>query len=126
MPVPGLGPYDPHNIFARLLRGEIPSNRVYEDEYAVAFHDIDPRAPIHVLVIPRTPHVSLADFAAEAPPETVAGFFRAVALVAKQLGLEAPGYRILSNMGAHGHQEVPHFHVHIFGGRPLGPMLLES
>ncbi len=123
MPVPGLSPYDPQNIFARILRGEIPSRRVYEDEHALAFHDINPQAPIHVLVIPKTQHVSLADFATTAPPEAVAGFFRAVALVARQLNLEDPGYRILANMGHHAHQEVPHFHVHIFGGAPLGAML---
>ena len=99
MPVPGLGPYDPANIFARILRGEIPSTRVYEDEYAFAFNDIAPQAPIHVLVIPKTQHVSFADFASTAPPETVAGFFAAVARVARQLGLEEPGYRILANMG---------------------------
>jgi diadenosine tetraphosphate (Ap4A) HIT family hydrolase len=125
MPVSGLGPYDDHNVFARILRGEIPCKKVFEDEHALAFHDISPRAPVHVLVIPKTPHVSLADFATHAPPETIAGFFRAVAMVAKTLGLEAPGYRILANMGAHAHQEVPHFHVHIFGGCPLGPMLVE-
>ncbi len=125
MSVTGPGPYDSGNVFARILRGEIPSDRVYEDDFAIAFHDIMPRAPIHVLVIPRTPYVSMADFAADAPPEIVAGFFRAVGAVAKQLGLEQHGYRILANMGGHAHQEVPHFHVHIFGGRPLGPMLVE-
>ena len=123
MPVPGLSPYDPQNIFARILRHEIPSRRVYEDDFALAFHDINPQAPIHVLVIPKTQHVSLADFATTAPPETVAGFFRAVALVARQLELDDPGYRVLANMGHHAHQEVPHFHVHIFGGAPLGAML---
>ena len=123
MPVPGLGPYDPENIFARILRGEIPCTTVYEDEYALAFNDIAPQAPGHVLVIPKTQHVSFADFAASAAPETVAGFFAAVARVARQLGLDEPGYRILANMGQHAHQEVPHFHVHIFGGRPLGRML---
>ena len=123
MPVPGLGPYDPANIFARILRGDLPCTKVYEDEYALAFNDIAPQAPVHVLVIPKTPHVSLADFAASAPPQTVAGFFAAVASVARHLGLEEPGYRILANMGRHAHQEVPHFHVHIFGGRPLGAML---
>ncbi len=126
MPVSGLGTYDEQNIFARILRGEIPSKRVYEDEFALAFHDINPQAPIHVLVIPKTPHISLADFATSAPPEAVAGFFRAVALTARQLELEEPGYRILANMGHNAHQEVPHFHVHIFGGRPLGPMLASS
>jgi diadenosine tetraphosphate (Ap4A) HIT family hydrolase len=123
MPVSGLGPYDPSNIFARILRGELPAKRVYEDEFALAFHDINPQAPIHVLVIPKTPHVSLADFTATATQPQIAGFFAAVGRVAKQLDLESPGYRILANMGQHGHQEVPHFHVHIFGGRPLGPML---
>ena len=125
MPVSGLGPYDDANIFARILRGELPCKRVYEDNFALAFHDIHPRAPIHVLVIPKSPYVSLADFTTKATPEQIAGFFAAVGRVAKQLGLEDPGYRILANMGAHGHQEVPHFHVHIFGGRPLGPMLVE-
>jgi diadenosine tetraphosphate (Ap4A) HIT family hydrolase len=125
MPVSGLPPYDDSNIFARILRGELPCKRVYEDDFALAFHDIHPRAPVHVLVIPKTPHVSLADFTASATPAQIAGFFAAVGAVAKQLNLEQPGYRILSNMGPHGHQEVPHFHVHIFGGRPLGPMLLE-
>jgi histidine triad (HIT) family protein len=123
MPVSGLGSYDDGNVFAKILRGEIPSRRIFEDEWAIAFHDIAPQAATHVLVIPRGAYVSLADFAAEAPPEAVAGFFRAVAAVAKQLGLEEPGYRILANMGRHAGQEVPHFHVHIFGGHPLGPML---
>ena len=123
MPVSGLGPYDDTNVFAKILRGEIPSRRVYEDEWAVAFHDIAPQASTHVLVIPRGSYVSLADFAVKAPPDEIAGFFRAVAAVAKQLGLEEPGYRVLANMGRHAGQEVPHFHVHLFGGQPLGPML---
>ena len=126
MPVHGLGAYDDGNIFARILRGEVPCRRVYEDEHALAFHDVNPQAPVHVLVIPKSPYVSLADFAAQAPPETVAGFFRAIATVARELGLEQPGYRVLANMGHHAHQEVPHFHVHVFGGRPLGPMLAHS
>jgi diadenosine tetraphosphate (Ap4A) HIT family hydrolase len=126
MPVAGLGPYDDHNIFARILRGEIPCRKVFEDEYALAFHDIHPQAPTHILVIPKTRHVSFADFAASAPAETIAGFFRAAACVAKSLGLEEPGYRVLTNMGPDAHQEVPHFHVHIFGGRPLGPMLAHA
>jgi histidine triad (HIT) family protein len=123
MPVAGLGSYDDSNIFARLLRGEIPSRRVYEDEWAVAFHDIAPQAATHVLVIPRGRWVSLADFAAGATDGEIAGFWRAVARVARELQLETPGYRALTNMGAHGGQEVPHFHVHLFGGQPLGPML---
>ncbi len=123
MPVAGLGPYDDSNIFARILRGEIPSRRVYEDQWAVAFHDIAPQAPTHVLVIPRGRYVSLADFAAGAPDAEIAGFFRAVATVARELGLETPGYRALANMGADAGQEVPHFHVHLFGGKPLGRMI---
>lgn len=123
MPVSGLGPYDASNIFARILRGEIPCRKIYEDEYALAFHDINPQANVHVLVIPKTAHVSFADFTAKAAPEIVAGFFRAVGSVARALGLEETGYRLLSNMGPDSHQEVPHFHVHLFGGHALGPML---
>jgi diadenosine tetraphosphate (Ap4A) HIT family hydrolase len=123
MPVSGQGPYDDQNIFARILRGEIPNRTVYEDEWALAFHDIAPQAPLHVLVIPKGRYVSLADFTASATAAELAGFFRAVGAVARQLELEAPGYRVLANMGEHAGQEVPHFHVHIFGGRPLGRML---
>ena len=123
MPVSGLGPYDDSNIFARILRGEIPCKRVYEDEWALAFHDIAPQAPQHVLVIPKGRYVSFADFSATAGEAEIAGFVRTVGRVAQALGLEAPGYRLLTNMGAHGGQEVPHLHVHLFGGRPLGRML---
>ena len=119
MPVDGLDAYDDQNIFAKLLRGEIPSRRVYEDAFAVAFHDIAPQAKLHVLVIPRGRYVSLADFTRDAPDAEIAGFFRAVGAVARALGLEAPGYRALANMGADGGQEVPHFHVHLFGGEAL-------
>ena len=124
MPVSGAGPYDRTNIFARILRDEIPSRRVYEDEFAVAFHDIAPQAPRHVLVIPRGPYVSLADFVATAPDAEIAGFFRAVGQ-RRQPGRprSSPGFRVLSNMGLHAGQEVPHLHVHLFGGAPLGPML---
>ena len=125
MPVSGAGPYDPSNVFARILRGEIPSRRVYEDEWAIAFHDIAPQAPVHVLVIPPGPYVALSDFVATACEAEIAGFFRAVGLVAAQLGLETPGYRVLSNMGLHAGQEVPHLHVHLFGGAPLGAMLVK-
>ena len=123
MPVSGLGPYDEQNIFARILRGELPCRRVFEDAHALAFHDINPQAPLHVLVIPKGRYVSLADFAARASEAEIAGFWRAVAKVAHDLGLEERGYRTLSNMGPESGQEVPHFHVHIFAGRPLGPML---
>ena len=123
MPVSGLGDYDDDNIFARILRGEIPNRTVFENEWALAFHDISPQAPVHVLVIPKGRYVSLADFTAQASEAEIAGFFRAVGTVARQLELERPGYRILANMGEHAGQEVPHFHVHVFGGAPLGPML---
>jgi histidine triad (HIT) family protein len=123
MPVSGLPPYDATNIFARILRGEIPARKIFENEFAVAFHDIAPQAPVHVLVIPKGDYVSFADFSATASDAEIAGFFRAVGSVAKDLGLEAPGYRLLANMGEHSGQEVPHFHVHLFGGRPLGRML---
>ncbi|WP_448577563.1 histidine triad nucleotide-binding protein [Thermaurantiacus sp.] len=118
-------PYDEGNIFARILKGDIPCRKVHETPHALAFHDINPQAPVHVLVIPKGPYVSLADFTANAPQELVAGFFRAVGETARILGLEEPGYRILANAGPHSHQEVPHLHVHIFGGAPLGPMLVK-
>lgn len=123
MSVSGLPPYDPQNIFARILRGEIPCKRVHEDEHALAFHDIHPQAPTHVLVIPKGAYVSAADFHAGASAEEIAGFWRAVGLVAKSLGLEATGYRLLANMGPDSGQEVPHFHVHVCGGKPLGRMI---
>jgi histidine triad (HIT) family protein len=115
--------YDPNNIFARILRGEIPAKKIYEDEYALAFPDINPRAPVHVLVIPKGAYESIADFSANASDAEIAGFVRAVGKVARDLGLNDPGFRILSNCGANGGQEVPHLHIHLFGGRPLGPML---
>ena len=124
MPVSGLGPYDDRNIFARLLRGEIPSRRVFEDEWAVAFHDIAPQAKLHVLVIPRGRYVSMADFTRDASDAEVAGFFRAVGKVACELGLEQPGYRLLANMGGDGGQEVPHLHVHLFGGEALSQRMV--
>jgi histidine triad (HIT) family protein len=124
MAVSGLPPYNDTNIFARILRGEIPCKKVYEDQWALAFHDINPQAPTHVLVIPKGNYVSFADFSAGANAAEVIGFVRAVGKVAKQLGLEAQGYRLLANMGEHSGQEVPHFHVHLFAGRPLGRMLV--
>ena len=116
-------PYDKSNIFARILRGEIPAKTVYEDEFALAFHDIAPQAPVHILVIPKGAYVSWDDFSARAPDDEIAGFVRAVGHVAREAGMVAPGYRLLANVGQDGHQEVPHLHVHIFAGRPLGPML---
>ena len=115
--------YDPTNIFARILRGEIPCKKLYEDDWALAFHDINPQAPVHVLVIPKGAYVSMADFGAKASSEEIAGFFRAVAKAAELTGVVDDGYRILSNHGGHAHQEVPHLHMHLFAGAPLGPML---
>jgi histidine triad (HIT) family protein len=121
-----LEPYDDNNIFARILRGEIPARKVYEDDHAFAFHDINPQAPTHVLVIPKGRYVSWADFAAKAPDAEIAGFVRAVGAVARELGIEESGYRLLANAGSNSHQEVPHLHVHIFGGKKLGPMLVTA
>ncbi len=116
-------PYDDSNVFARILRGEIPAQRIYEDDVALAFLDINPQAPTHILVIPKGRYVSWDDFSARASDAEIAGFVRAVGIVARDRGLVAPGYRLLANIGGDGHQEVPHLHVHLFGGRPLGPML---
>jgi diadenosine tetraphosphate (Ap4A) HIT family hydrolase len=115
--------YDPSNIFARILRGEIPCSKVYEDEYALAFHDITPQAPVHVLVVPKGEYVSFDDFSASAPAAAVAGFYRAVQRVAAQLGLQEGGYRVLSNIGRDAHQEVLHYHLHLFAGCDLGRMV---
>ena len=123
MPIDATQPYDDSNIFARILRGEIPAQAVYEDEHVLAFNDINPLSPTHVLVIPKGAYVSWDDFSARAPDAEIAGFVRAVGKVARDAGLVAPGYRLLANVGGHGGQEVPHLHVHLFGGRPLGPML---
>jgi histidine triad (HIT) family protein len=115
--------YDPDNVFARILRGEIPSKKVYEDEHVLAFYDIHPLAKLHVLVIPKGAYVSMADFSARASDAEIAGLIRAVGKVARDLGLEESGYRILANHGPNSHQEVPHLHIHIFGGQRLGKML---
>jgi histidine triad (HIT) family protein len=123
MPIDATLPYDDQNIFAKILRGEIPNKTVYEDEWALAFHDINPQAPLHVLVIPKGAHVSWDDFSANGSDAEIAGFIRAVGKVARDLGLVAPGYRLLANIGIDAHQEVPHLHVHLFGGKSLGPML---
>jgi histidine triad (HIT) family protein len=123
MPIDATLPYDENNIFVRILRGEIPSKRVYEDEFALAFHDIAAQAPVHILVIPKGSYVSWDDFSANASEGEIAGFVRAVGKVAREEGLVAPGYRLLANVGADSGQVVPHLHVHLFGGRQLGPML---
>ena len=123
MPIDATAPYDDDNIFAKILRGEIPSTRVYEDEWAIAFEDINPQAEIHTLVVPKGKYVSWDDFSAKAPDEEIAGFVRAVGKVAREKGLVEPGYRLLANVGADGGQEVPHLHVHLFGGQRLGRMI---
>ena len=115
--------YDNENIFAKIIRGEIPCNKVYEDEFALAFHDIAPQAPTHVLVIPKGSYVSFDDFSAEASAEEITGFYRAVQKVASDLGLQEMGYRALTNIGDDAHQEVKHYHLHLFAGCDLGSMV---
>jgi diadenosine tetraphosphate (Ap4A) HIT family hydrolase len=123
MPIDATQPYDDGNIFARILRGEIPNKTVYEDEHVLAFDDINPLAPAHVLVIPKGAYVSWDDFSARASDAEIGAFVRAVGRIAREAGLVVPGYRLLANVGPDAGQEVAHLHVHIFGGRPLGPML---
>ena len=123
MPIDPTKPYDDNNIFAKILRGELPCKKVYEDDHALAFHDINPLAPVHILVIPKGAYVSWDDFTDRASDEELAGFVRAVGKVARDQQLVVQGYRLLANTGKRAGQEVPHLHVHIFGGQPLGPML---
>jgi len=123
MPIDATEPYDDSNIFARILRGELPSSKVYEDEHVLAFNDINPLSPIHILVIPKGRYVSWDDFSAKATDEEITAFVRAIGKIARDAGLVESGYRILANTGRNAGQEVPHLHVHIFAGRPLGPML---
>ena len=123
MPIDATQAYDDSNIFARIIRGEIPSNKVYEDEQVLAFHDINPLAPTHILVIPKGAYVSWDDFSEKASDAEIGALVRAVGKIAREAGLVEPGYRVLANVGPNSGQEVPHLHLHIFGGRPLGPML---
>ena len=115
--------YDNDNIFAKILRGEIPCNKVFEDDHSLAFHDIQPQAPVHVLVIPKGAYVSMDDFSATASDAELTSFSRAIGQVARDLGLVENGYRILANNGEDSHQEVPHLHMHIFAGQNLGRMI---
>ncbi|MEM1400993.1 MAG: histidine triad nucleotide-binding protein [Pseudomonadota bacterium] len=115
--------YDPNNIFAKILRGEIPCDKVHEDEHTFAFKDIDPQAPTHILVCPKGPYVSMDDFSAHASEAEITALIRAVGKIGREFGLAEPGYRILANIGSDGGQEVPHLHIHLFGGRRLGPMM---
>lgn len=115
--------YDDQNIFAKILRGEIPCDKVLETDHSLAFNDISPARPVHVLVIPKGPYVSSDDFTAKASDAEIADFWRAVGEVARMRGVEKSGYRLIANAGEDGHQEVPHFHMHVLGGAPAGPML---
>ena len=115
--------YDDSNIFAKILRGEVPCDRLFENEHALAFSDISPQAPAHALVIPKGKYVDAADFAGKASAAEIAGLFAAIGAVVGKLGLEEGGWRLIANSGGHGRQEVPHLHFHILGGRDLGRML---
>jgi diadenosine tetraphosphate (Ap4A) HIT family hydrolase len=115
--------YDTNNVFARILRGEIPCAKLYEDEHVLAFKDIRPQAKVHALVIPKGAYVSAQDFGEKASDQEIAAFHRAVSRIAKDLGVADSGYRLMANTGGHGHQEVPHYHVHILGGQPMGKMV---
>ena len=119
-------PYDTHNIFAKILRGEIPCQKIYEDDFSLAFKDIHPQAPIHILVIPKGAYCDYQDFTSQAHNDEIAGFHKAVAAVAHLAGAETSGYRLISNSGVNAHQEVAHYHVHILGGHPLGPLLTKK
>jgi diadenosine tetraphosphate (Ap4A) HIT family hydrolase len=123
MPMDATKPYDDSNIFARILRGELPSSKIYEDDHVLAFNDINPLSPTHILVIPKGRYVSWDDFSAKASDAEITAFVRAVGKIARDAGLVESGYRILANAGLNSGQEVPHLHAHIFAGRPLGPML---
>jgi diadenosine tetraphosphate (Ap4A) HIT family hydrolase len=123
MPIDATEPYDDNNIFARILRGELPCSKVYEDEHVLAFHDINPLSPTHVLVIPKGRYVSWDDFSEKGSDEEISALVRAVGRISREAGLVEQGYRVLANTGLNAGQEVPHLHVHIFAGRPLGPML---
>ena len=126
MPVDATQPYDDANIFAKLIRGEIPSRCVYEDDHVIVFHDIAPWAPTHLLAVPRGAYVSWDDFSARASDAEIAALTRAIGHAAREAGLVESGYRLIANTGLDAHQEVPHLHVHIMGGRALGPMLVRN
>lgn len=115
--------YDPTNIFAKIINGDIPCNKAYEDEHVLAFHDIAPQAPVHVLLIPKGQYIDLSDFSKNASEREIVAFHRAVAHLTAELGLNENGYRAIANTGAHGGQEVPHYHLHLLGGAPMGSMM---
>jgi histidine triad (HIT) family protein len=115
--------YDPNNIFAKILRGEIPCDAVYEDDHVLAFRDIAPQAPVHILVIPKGAYLSVHDFGMQASGEEIKAFYAAVSKIADEQGVSENGFRVICNTGDHGGQEVPHFHAHILGGANVGPMV---
>jgi diadenosine tetraphosphate (Ap4A) HIT family hydrolase len=115
--------YDKENVFAKIIRGQIPCKKAYEDDHALAFHDVNPQTPIHVLVVPKGSYTSFDDFSQYASDQEIVAFVRAVGKVASELQVSKAGYRILANHGADAHQEVAHFHMHIFAGRDLGRMI---
>ena len=119
MQIDGNATYDSQNVFARILRGEVPCNKVFENEWVMAFHDIAPKAPVHVLIIPRQAYVSFMDFHTKASPDEIVGVMQSVGEVARHMGLEKNGYRLITNAGPDSGQEVPHFHIHLLGGKPL-------
>ena len=121
-----MGAYDDNNVFAKILKGQIPCDKVYENEHVLAFRDIRPAAPVHILVIPKGRYMNIADFGANAGTDEIAAFWRAVSEIAAAEGLQEGGFRTIANTGLNGGQEVPHFHVHILGGRALGPMLAKA
>jgi diadenosine tetraphosphate (Ap4A) HIT family hydrolase len=118
--------YDTNNVFARILRGEIPCKKLLETEHSLAFPDINPQAPTHILVIPKGAYIDFDDFSARASGAEIADYVQAVGAMARQAGVVEAGYRLISNCGVHSHQEVPHLHTHILAGRPLGPMLVKA
>ena len=119
--------YDKNNIFAKILRGEIPCKKIYEDEYVLAFHDINPQKKIHALIIPKGAYINLDDFSSKASKNEIVGLIKGVGTVAKKIGVsdevKGRGYRSLVNVGENGGQEVPHLHFHIFGGEKVGKMV---
>ena len=123
MPIDHTRPYDDNNVFAKILRGELPCKKVFENEHALVIHDVNPLAPVHLLAIPKGAYVSWDDFAATASDAEMAALTRAVGEAARTVEASAQGYRVLANTGKRAGQEVPHLHIHIFGGQPLGPML---
>ena len=119
----GLVAYNNENVFAKILRGEMSCDKVYEDEHVLAFNDINPQRPVHILVIPKGSYENMSDFSAQASDQEITALIRAAGKIADDLGLSESGFRLICNNGSDGHQEVPHLHVHIIGGASAGPML---